>query len=142
MQSPGSVKTQARRRKTMSTQRFPNRNRLTHGRLTETASKSLLALILTSTALAQVSIINPAPPDAVMGFETAAGWVVKSTSPATGASATAIRTQGSHAFSLANPAGVAATLTSAVVASTEPALAAVGEAGSIFAVDLMPPSTG
>jgi hypothetical protein len=110
--------------------------------LTETASKSLLALILTSTAFAQISIVNPPPPDAVMGFETAAGWVVKSSSPATTASATAIRTQGSHAFALANPAGVATTLTSAAVASTESALAAVRDAGSIFAVDLMPPSSG
>lgn len=127
----------------MSTQRFPNRNRLVHGRLTETASKSLLALILTSTAFAQVSIgtIDPPPPDAVMGFETTAGWAVKSSSPATTASATAIRTQGSHALALANPSG-ATTLTSAAVASTEPALAAVGEADSIFAVDVMPPSTG
>jgi hypothetical protein len=126
----------------MSPQRFPNRYRPTHGRLTETASKSLLALILTSTAFAQISIINPPPPDAVMGFETAAGWAVKSSSPATTASATAIRTQGSHAFALANPSGAAITLTSAAVASTEPALAAVGEADSIFAVDLMPPTSG
>jgi hypothetical protein len=128
----------------MSTQRFPNRNRLAHGRLTETASKSLLALILTSTAFAQVSSIgsiDPPPTDAVMGFETTAGWVVKSSSPATIASATAIRTQGGHALSLANPSGTT-TLTSVAVASTEPALAAVGEADSIFAVDLMPPSSG
>jgi hypothetical protein len=112
-------------------------------RCAATASKSLtLALILTSAGFGQISIINPPPPDAVMGFETAAGWAVKSSSPATTVSATAIRTQGSHAFALANSSGAAITLTSAAVASTEPALATVREAGSIFAVDLMPPSSG
>ena len=128
----------------MSPQRFPNRYRMTHMRSAATASKSFaLALILTSAGFGQISIsqINPTPPDAVMGFETATGWVVKSSSPTTSVSATAIRTQGSHAFALANPSG-ATTLTSAAVASTEPALAAVGEANSIFAVDLMPPSSG
>jgi hypothetical protein len=126
----------------MSPQRFPNRYRMTHMRCAATASKSLaLALILTSAGFGQISIINPPPPDAVMGFETAAGWVVKSSSPTTTVSTTPTRTQGSHAFALANPSG-AITLTSAAVAATEPALAAVGEADSIFAVDLMPPSSG
>ena len=130
----------------MSLQRFPNRNRMTHMRSTSTVSKSLtLALILTAAGFGQTIIspspINPPPTDAVMGFESPQGWVVKSGSPATSVAAAIIRTQGSHAFSLTNPSSVTS-LTSLAVSSTEPALAAVGQADSVFEVDLMPPASG
>ena len=120
-------------------------DRLTDRRKIVTASKSFtLALILTSTAFAQLTIspINPPPADAVMGFEGTGGWTIKSSSPATAGTATAIRTQGTKALSVANPSGVTVSLTSTGVASTEPALTGVADADSIFAVDVMPPSSG
>jgi len=129
----------------MLSNRIAKSNRPADRRTLATASKSLaLALTLTALGFAQdlPSRISSAPPDAVMGFETAAGWSVKSGSPATTATATAIRTQGSKALAIADSSGGAVTLTSAAVASTEPALAAVGMANSIFAVDVMPPPSG
>ncbi|HUA62889.1 MAG TPA: hypothetical protein VML19_29305 [Verrucomicrobiae bacterium] len=129
----------------MLSERIAKPARLAYRRKTATASKSFaLALILTSTAFAQVTIspINPPPTDAVMGFEGAGLWTIKSSSPATTGTATAIRTQGTKALAVANPSGVTVSLTSAGVASTEPALAAVADADSVFAVDVMPPSSG
>jgi hypothetical protein len=113
-----------------------------------------LALLVAATAAAQLlpapgiggtPISGPAtsppptatPVDPIMGFETATSWFVASTSPATRAALTVVRTQGSFALALSFPASQT-TLTSQTVGSTTNALAGVGDVGAIFELDVLP----
>ena len=91
-----------------------------------------------SPAAAQSAAVLP-DSNAVMGFESPALWVAKGNSAiATTVSATATRTQGSSAYSLASPANQI-TLTSVPVASTAIALKGVGDVGATFQADIMLP---
>jgi hypothetical protein len=98
-----------------------------------------LALVLVAGVVAQPFAIT-LDSNAIMGFETPAGWLVKGNGedPTRGVSTTT-RTQGSFALSLANAANQT-TLTSLPVASTARALAGVGDAGAVFEVDVMAPA--
>ena len=73
-----------------------------------------------------------------MGFETPQGWTVKSSSPATRTASTTTRTQGSFAFALENPSDQT-TMTSQPVRSDVSTLTGIGDSGSIFEADVMPP---
>ncbi|HLK69535.1 MAG TPA: hypothetical protein VKU19_39165 [Bryobacteraceae bacterium] len=97
-----------------------------------------IALIFAASGFAQT--IPPVTGDPVLGFETAQSWVVRSSSPLTTVASATIRTQGSHAFAVGNPAN-GTTLTSGAVASTAAALAGDGDLGAVFEVDVMPPSS-
>jgi len=121
-----------------------NRYRIPQMRLFNSAPKSIaLALVLISNATAQqlttIGPPNPTAGDEILGFESTQGWVVKSSSPSTSISASAIRTQGNHAFAVANPAS-GTTMTSQAIPSTAAALA--GLKGSDLEVDVMPPASG
>lgn len=74
--------------------------------------------------------------NAIMGFETPAGWMATGSS---GTSSTTTRTQGSFAYAVSNPADPT-TLTSMQVSSTANALAGASATGSVFEVDVLPPS--
>jgi hypothetical protein len=76
--------------------------------------------------------------DAIMGFETTAGWSLMASAKSTTASSTTTRTQGSFALSLDGPSN-RTTLTSLPVASTASALAGVGDVGAMFEVDVLLP---
>jgi hypothetical protein len=73
--------------------------------------------------------------DAVLGFESTAGWTVSSGT----ASTTTTRTQGAAALSVSKPVGYT-TLVSAPLASTLAGLAGLTDPGSTMAVDLLLPT--
>ncbi len=106
-------------------------------------ANGLKGAALATAFIASVAGQIPLPPldlsSEITGFEAPSGWVVKSNSAATRVSSTTTRTQGSFAYALVNPPGLA-TLTSLPVTSTTKALAGVSEAGAILEVDVMLPA--
>jgi hypothetical protein len=74
--------------------------------------------------------------NAILGFETPAAWMATGTS---GTSSTTARTQGSFAYAVSNPTDPT-TLTSMQVSSTATGLSGVSNSGSVFEVDVLPPS--
>lgn len=104
-----------------------------------TLQSTALALVLIAGAAAQAPLTTLAP-DAIMGFETPAGWSAGGQGFfSTTVSSTTTRTQGN--FALAVKDGfLQTTLTSMPVASTAAALAGVGNNGAIFEVDILPPT--
>ena len=100
-----------------------------------------LALAVLATSAAQ----GPLPPiplvpdsNAIVGFETTTGWIVKSNSISTSIQSTTKRTQGHFAYALINPPDQT-TMTSLPVSSTAAALASIGEPESILELDVMLP---
>jgi hypothetical protein len=105
--------------------------------------EGILALLPAVFAIASLpSAVAQSVPDsnAIMGFETPAGWILKGNAavPTTALPSTT-RTQGALAFELLNPANLT-TLTSLPVASTANALAGIGNAGAAFEVDVRLPT--
>ena len=95
-----------------------------------------LALILAGGAAAQPSS------NAILGFETTAGWVPQGNASAgTAVSSTTNRTQGNFAYQITNAPNLLK-LTSLPVASTATALSAIGSPGAIFNVDVLIPQPG
>jgi hypothetical protein len=97
-----------------------------------------IALLLVLIGGSAVSSSAQVDSNAIMGFETPLGWRAISRFGTT-ASATATRTQGNFAYSLAQPSELMA-LVSSPVASTAKALVGVGDAGATFEVDVMLPT--
>ena len=110
--------------------------------MTRSTQLNLLLLLILSAATQAFSQNTSTALDSnlVMGFETPFGWSIMGNSAiATFATSTNIRTQGSYAYALGNPANLT-TLTSAPVASTATALSGVGNPGALFEVDVMLPT--
>jgi hypothetical protein len=95
---------------------------------------ALFAVIFVTGAAAQ-----PLDPNAIMGFETPAGWVVKSNVFSISETSTTVRTQGNFALAIKD-GFLLTTLTSMPVASTATALAGLGNSGATFEVDILPPT--
>ncbi|HYM06714.1 MAG TPA: hypothetical protein VEU11_09155, partial [Terriglobales bacterium] len=108
-------------------------------RLTRNVSTGIaLALMFINCAAAQ-QLSTALDSNAIMGFETPAGWFVtgnNATIPTE--SPTTTRTQGKSALAVTIPSNLTK-LTSMPVASTATALAGVGNSGAIFQVDVMLP---
>jgi len=107
--------------------------------LTRNASgaAALLAVIFLAGAAAQPQ--TSLDPNAIMGFETPAGWLVKSDVFSITETSTTIRTQGNYALAIKD-GFLLTTLTSMPVASTATALAGLGNTGATFEVDVLPPT--
>jgi hypothetical protein len=93
----------------------------------------VVAMAFMAAAAAQVPDSN-----AIMGFETPHGWIVRGVFTTT-ATSTTIRTQGNDALAVKD-GFLLTTLTSLPVASTATALAGIGASGASFEVDLLPPT--
>jgi hypothetical protein len=92
--------------------------------------------LVTDPPEARRSALTSVDPDAVMGFETTAGWTLTGSAKTTSdSSITMPRIQGSFALALAGPSNLT-TLTSLPVASAAAALAGVGDVGAMFEVDV------
>jgi hypothetical protein len=112
--------------------------------LTETSTS---AVLLQATGAFQGSPLRTKSPvgslsvlaldmNAILGFETPAAWMATGTG---GTTSTTTRTQGSFAYAVSNPTDPT-TLTSMQVSSTATGLAGASNIGSMFEVDVLPPS--
>ncbi|MGA3027208.1 MAG: hypothetical protein ABSF98_20820 [Bryobacteraceae bacterium] len=93
---------------------------------------AVLALAFTASAAAATPDSN-----AIMGFETPAGWMARGVFTTT-ATSTTTRTQGASALAVKD-GFLLTTLTSLPVASTATALTGIGTSGATFEVDVQPP---
>ncbi len=108
-------------------------------RFTRTWGIVSTTLLLAAGAAAQVRLAVP-DSNAIMGFETPAGWIVSPNQAiSTTLASTTARTQGNFALALTNPAELN-NLTSLPVSSTATALGGIGNPGAMFEIDVMPPT--
>jgi hypothetical protein len=98
-----------------------------------------LSFVFVTGAAAQ-QIQTSLSPDAILGFETTAGWIATGSSmpPGFTISSTATRTQGNAAYAVSYPPNLIK-LFSQPVPSTATALTGVGNPGAVFGLDLRIP---
>jgi hypothetical protein len=103
-------------------------------------AKSMAVLVLFAAAAAAQLAPLTVDQNAVLGFETIAGWTsTGNTATAPVETSTTTRTQGSFALSVKTPSNLTK-VTSTPVSSTATALVGVGNAGAILEVDVMLPT--
>ncbi|HYM07627.1 MAG TPA: hypothetical protein VEU11_13800 [Terriglobales bacterium] len=108
--------------------------------ITPNVLRGIALMFLLSTCAAAQQLSTPLDSNAIMGFETPAGWIATgNTSTAPTESSTTTRTQGKSALAVDTPSNLTK-LTSVQVASTAAALAGVGNPGAGFQVDVMLPA--
>jgi len=83
---------------------------------------------------------TPVSPDAIMGFESLGTWNVSGSSAPPGfmVMSTSSRTQGSAAYSIANPPNLTKVI-SLPIASTATALTGIGDPGAVLEIDVLLP---
>jgi hypothetical protein len=99
----------------------------------------VVALLFVAPAAAQQTQA-PLDPNAIMGFENLGTWKVTGNSSPPGfmVASTSMRTQGSAAYSIANPPNLVKVI-SQPIASTATALTGIGEPGALLQIDVLIP---